>query len=276
MKDHSSLCAEVSLARNEPMIGTANKVDAWLMLEYRGEWRAKATTDNDLPESMNAWLDDVQQESIQRGMTPRIQFIKSERSQKDPLVFFLAYGNDVFRHEFNSYEDIVSINPFDENVEPVEETLYFVCVNGQRDLCCSRLGSIAYRELREVCPDRCWRTTHLGGHRFAPNVLVLPDNLLYGRVFSDVMPEFVEHAESGKVYKPLLRGRGIYSPEQQVCELLANGAIREIEDNGDGTYLCFTDRGEETVVIEPPRPTPILASCGDAEEKLVPVFTQTG
>ena len=165
------------------MIGTANKVDAWLMLEYRGEWRAKATTDNELPESMNVWLNEVQQESIQRGMTPRVQFIKSERSQKDPLVFFLAYGNDVFRYEFKGYEDIVSINPFDEEVEPVEEPLYFVCVNGQRDLCCSRLGSIAYRELRELCPDRCWRTTHLGGHRFAPNVLVLPDNLLYGRVF---------------------------------------------------------------------------------------------
>ena len=276
MTDQAAYCAEVSRARNEPLIGTANEVDAWLMIEYRGEWRAKATTDNGLPESLVEWIEKVQEESINRGLTPRVQFIKAERGRSDPLVFYLAHGHDLYRHEFDRYEDMVSINPFEGKSDVVDKTLYFVCVNGQRDLCCSRLGSIAYRELRRRCGDRCWRTTHLGGHRFAPNVLVLPDNLLYGRVFPDAMPVFVEHAERGSVYKPLLRGRGTYPPEQQVCELVSNGVIRAIEDNGDGTFQCVTDKGVETVVIEPPQLTPVLASCGDTEEKLVPVFTQTG
>ena len=275
MTSASTYCSDISLARKEPLIGTANQVDIRLMLEYRGEWRAKATTDNDLPLAVVSWLDEIQEEASRRTLIPRIQLIRSERNQNDPLTCFIANDGALFRHEFVEYEEIIKMNPFEDTTEPQAETHYFVCVNGQRDLCCSRLGSVAYREIRQICPDRCWRTTHLGGHRFAPNILVLPDNLLYGRVFSDVLPDFVEQVENGNLYKPLLRGRGIYAPEEQVCELRAQGSVHDIEDNGDGTYLCFTDLGEETVVLEPPTPTSVLASCGDEEEKLVPVFSQT-
>ena len=59
---------------------------------------------------------------------------------------------------------------------------YFVCTNGQRDLCCARFGLPTYAALRERVGERVWQTTHVGGHRFAPNVLTLPQAALYGRV----------------------------------------------------------------------------------------------
>ena len=40
--------------------------------------------------------------------------------------------------------------------------------NGQRD------GLPAHARLRELVGAPAWQTTHIGGHRFAPNVLVLP------------------------------------------------------------------------------------------------------
>ena len=45
-------CADISRKLRESMLGTAPKVDAWLLLEYRRPWSAKATDDNDLPRSV--------------------------------------------------------------------------------------------------------------------------------------------------------------------------------------------------------------------------------
>ena len=52
-----------------------------------------------------------------------------------------------------------------------------------------------------------WECSHLGGDRFAANVLVLPAGLLYGRVLPFAAPEFVAAAEAGEVVGALLRGR---------------------------------------------------------------------
>ena len=52
-----------------------------------------------------------------------------------------------------------------------------------------------------------WECSHVGGDRFAANVLVLPSGLLYGRVLPFAAPEFVAAAEAGEVVGALLRGR---------------------------------------------------------------------
>ena len=41
-------CAEVAAAEGEALIGTADVVDAWILLEYLPAWTAKATSDNAL------------------------------------------------------------------------------------------------------------------------------------------------------------------------------------------------------------------------------------
>ena len=275
MRNTPLSCSEISRSKNEPLIGTAIRVDVWLMLEYRDEWRAEATEDNELPRVVRDWLEELQAEANRQGLMPRLQFIRSERRVNDPLTFFLAKQGNLYRYECSDYNELVGTNPLTDAIEPLDETHYFVCANGQRDLCCSRLGMAAYRSLRELCNGRTWRTTHLGGHRFAPNILVLPDNLLYGRVVPPLLNDFVASAEHGEIYKPFLRGRGNFSPEEQVCELRAQGAVREIQHDGNGTYRCLTDLGVETFAIQPPTTLSVLASCGDSEEKLVPIFNET-
>lgn len=53
-----------------------------------------------------------------------------------------------------------------------------VCTHGAQDLCCARYGYPAYRRLRErygAQPGvRIWRSSHFGGHRFAPTMLEFP------------------------------------------------------------------------------------------------------
>ncbi len=53
-----------------------------------------------------------------------------------------------------------------------------VCTHGKRDVCCGSLGTdLALRTQALELPDgvRRWRTSHTGGHRFAPTFVVLPE-----------------------------------------------------------------------------------------------------
>lgn len=57
----------------------------------------------------------------------------------------------------------------------------FVCTHGHVDTCCARYGVPLYRQARAAAPDvRAWRTTHFGGHRFAPTAWELPGGHKWG------------------------------------------------------------------------------------------------
>ena len=64
-----------------------------------------------------------------------------------------------------------------------------VCTHGARDVCCGSDGMRLYGALVALdLPDvRVWRTSHTGGHRFAPTALTFPD----GRAWAWLDPELV-------------------------------------------------------------------------------------
>ena len=168
-------CAEVAVAEDEPMAGTADVVDVWIMLEYLPAWSAKATTDNALAESTKAWLKQLTKAIGERGLKPRMQLIRRPEIDRSGVTLMLGTPTGLYRVEAPDY-DALSALSFDAiaATQPQTEPEYFVCTNGQRDVCCARFGLPTYTALRERVGERAWQTTHVGGHRFAPNVLTLP------------------------------------------------------------------------------------------------------
>ncbi len=62
-----------------------------------------------------------------------------------------------------------------------------ICTHGTRDSCCGRRGASLAAELGAAGPlagANLWRTSHMGGHRFAPTFMVLPQGTVWG--FADV------------------------------------------------------------------------------------------
>ncbi|MBV9660235.1 MAG: hypothetical protein JO337_03670 [Acidimicrobiales bacterium] len=60
--------------------------------------------------------------------------------------------------------------------EPGRDLL--VCTHGRRDVCCGSAGTVLAQQLTsdEWSPGlTLWRTSHTGGHRFAPTFLMLPE-----------------------------------------------------------------------------------------------------
>jgi len=93
--------------------------------------------------------------------------------------------------------------------------VYLVCTHGTHDLCCAVAGRPVAAALGRHCPERVWECSHVGGDRFAANVLVLPSGQLYGRVAEPA--ELLAATEAGRVLSPLLRGRIGLPPAAQAA-----------------------------------------------------------
>lgn len=67
-----------------------------------------------------------------------------------------------------------------------------VCTHGRRDVCCGSLGTDLFEKLESVELPRAvrrWRTSHTGGHRFAPTFAVLPEATVWGFADADLVQQ---------------------------------------------------------------------------------------
>jgi (2Fe-2S) ferredoxin len=67
-------------------------------------------------------------------------------------------------------------------------------------------------------PEQTWECSHVGGDRFAANLVVLPHGLYYGRVDEDNVAEVVAAHERDEVVPRLLRGRSRWLPAAQAAQ----------------------------------------------------------
>jgi len=68
-----------------------------------------------------------------------------------------------------------------------------------------------------------WQSTHVGGDRFAGNVVVLPEGLFFGRVGEQDLDPILDDYFDGRIHLERYRGRSAYTFGVQAAEL----AVRE-------------------------------------------------
>ncbi|HUW77118.1 MAG TPA: sucrase ferredoxin [Candidatus Nanopelagicaceae bacterium] len=88
--------------------------------------------------------------------------------------------------ELTSVEQVLNLEPANivKGIKPVWlveriNPVTLICTNGKRDICCALEGR-RLLNLLESQGEVAWESTHLGGHRFAPSRLTLPDGRMYG------------------------------------------------------------------------------------------------
>ena len=101
---------------------------------------------------------------------------------------------------------------------PMTDPIFLVCTNGKRDACCALRGRALMTALATDHAERTWECTHLGGHRFAGNLVCLPDGIIYGRVSADDGPRLADAYLAGRLDPALLRGRSAWPAPAQVAE----------------------------------------------------------
>jgi len=119
--------------------------------------------------------------------------------------------------------------PFSE----LDEQLLVVCTHGKRDRCCAREGRPLFDAIRDAePPGGAWQSTHVGGDRFAGNVVSLPHGTYHGRVEPADVPGLLSALAAGRVDLDRYRGRSAYPFAVQAAErtLRESDALLGLDD----------------------------------------------
>ena len=211
-------CADLSRENDEPLAATASRIDNWFLVEYRGLWARDALTGSGLSDQVKQHLLD-QVRSVPHG---RLLFVRRpDRRGRPELLAFTAASRPgqttVTRTEFETYEDLRGLDLLAGTA--VEHPLFLVCTHGKHDPCCARFGRPLYEALRdELAPDWVWQVSHIGGDRFAGNLVCLPEGLYYGRVDRETAGPVLDEHLARRILIPSYRGRSIYTFAVQAAE----------------------------------------------------------
>lgn len=114
---------------------------------------------------------------------------------------------------------------------PAGEPVFLVCTHAKRSACCSRYGMPLARGLAVRYPGQVWETSHVGGHRFAANLVIMPHGLYYGPVGLEAASTAIDAYQRGAVGLDRYRGRaGTPRPGQEADhERLASSGSLPVE-----------------------------------------------
>ena len=85
--------------------------------------------------------------------------------------------------------------------------MFLVCTHGKRSACCARFGAPLAQALAARQPGQVWESTHVSGHRFAANLVILPHGLYYGPVSLAAAVAAIDAYQRGSVWPDRYRGR---------------------------------------------------------------------
>jgi hypothetical protein len=252
-------CSSVSLSLDEPLFGTASTVRSWILLEQPGPWGPNALIQSRLPRALAREL-----RSRARDLGIRVVLIRrSGRYDAVGRECYLSYtGTEGAWVEHAKLDDPAELLDVDltplASGEPVglgrreARPVYLVCTNGRRDPCCAERGRPLAAALEPVVHRRVWECSHIGGDRFAGNLVCFPHGDYFGRVTPEGAVPLVREYERGLIDLDLYRGRSAYGFAVQAAEgfLRRRLGLRGIDDvrlawrieGGDGVTAEFRDR----------------------------------
>src|SRR4051794_27310644 len=248
-------CSVASLARGEPLAGTASTVRAFLLVENDGPWGVDALRDARLPDDVKRSLRD---EATRHGIKVLLARRHGGSSPGQAIRVMAAYAAPAGPW----METTTLIGPGDlrdldlaalargksPGLTPVEGPVVCVCTHGRHDACCAELGRPVATALHVSYPELTWEVSHIGGDRFAANLLVLPDGLYYGRVSAAQAAVLVRTHLDGRLELDLLRGRSGFSFPVQVAELAVRRETGEDRDRAV-RLVSATRSGAETSAV---------------------------
>lgn len=256
------------------MFATASTVRHWLLIEQPGAWGADALMQSGIPERVGSGLADLARTSGARPLLIRRPFGGEATDRSAFLVATLPGDRRVERVRFSDPEELLTLD-LDEFTsgarsvgEPVGDELVLVCTNGSHDSCCAVEGRPVVAAAAAVAGDAVWECSHVGGDRFAANLVCLPTGIYYGRVGADEVPDVLARLRDGRLSLAHYRGRAPFPFPVQAAERLARERldIDRIDAVEIAAYPArVEDRAEVVLVADGRRWTATIAVGRDPE-----------
>lgn len=224
-------CSDEARRRGDPLVGTAPPATRWLLLEQDAGWSAAAFAGMRLDPQVKRAVD-----AAAAAAGARIMLIRRPGRRASPVCLEHAWcvvdatGDDAVTWGSWAYDDDLdtAVQLLRERAaggtEPPtlrppgpEPELLLVCTHGRHDVCCATRGRPVAAALAQRWPEATWECSHTGGDRFAANVVVLPEGVVYGGLDPDSALVVVQDHHGGQPSAAHLRGVAGHSPAVQAA-----------------------------------------------------------
>jgi hypothetical protein len=208
-------CSELSARSGERVFGTASTGEVWLLVEYPFAWGPKAMESSALAPAIKEHLAALLK-AIPRS---RLLFIKQDSVCREDFNFFVvrsrARAPYAVRLRLTDYKDLLGVDvariaagDSTGGGEATRDPLLLVCTHGKRDKCCAKFGNPLYKSLRATDgAASVWQSSHVGGDRFAANLVCFPHGLFYARVSEGAGARVAAEYARGRIVLESFRGR---------------------------------------------------------------------
>ena len=279
-------CAPAAELRGDQLHGTAAPARFFVLVEQPGAWARNAVGDWQREHPARVGLLRRTHEAGGRLLLVR----RLHREPGEPRRWALVdvrHGSEATHWgTFDDDRELDGLDPREPAGEPSSDPVLLVCTHGRRDACCAQRGWPVAAALTEAYPDRVWQCSHVGGDRFAANLVVLPQGLYYGRLTAASALEVVDGHLDGRVAVGSLRGRSCFVPAVQAAQHYAREALGldaidalrplELDRQGDGVVAVrlAVDEGEARVVVREGISPPLARlTCGATEATSIRTWT---
>ncbi len=229
----STTCSELAREHGEPLAGTAGRAIGYLLIEQPGSWGRDALTESALDATLGARLASAAKDVDVKVLLTRRPG-PHPRVATDRLEVVLVHAGPTPWMEVCQLTEaqLAVLDPAHcARATPPglgtsdRRPRWLVCTHARRDRCCATRGRPIADTLGTLHPAETWETSHLGGHRFAGTMLVLPHGLVYGNLDVAAAMEVVTAHLAGRVTTAHLRGRAHHTARAQVAEVAARRTL---------------------------------------------------
>lgn len=230
-------CADAARERHDPPLGTAPVASSFLLIEHPGPWRFDALTGT-------GWSAEVVAALTTAVRTSRSRLLLIRRPGRRVAVDRRSWavtrvGGTTTWGSWQQEDDLLAAAdaltgvdatggdsptgsrdpaaPADAAVTVSDGPLLLVCAHGQHDTCCALRGRPVAAALAARWPEATWECSHVGGDRFAANLVTLPDGTYYGDLDAGSAVDVVRGHLAGRLAATHLRGSVRWPPAAQAA-----------------------------------------------------------
>ena len=239
-------CAESAAAIGEPLAATAPQASCWVVIEQPGPWGRHALLDSRLDLEVGTALAERSRGSGTTVLLARHDSRPLRTWDPGTRRAWIAAGGVLLEGTLSDLRQVLDwdLAAMGQGTLPAfgerrMTPLLLACTHSGRDACCAILGRALVDE------TGLWECSHLGGHRFAPTMLSLPDGYVHGRLDAASLQAVLAAVEADRLHLPTCRGPSAASRAEQCAEL----AVREREGIDDLMAFTLVEAASDGTVV---------------------------
>jgi len=204
-------CADAARARGASLQASAGRSTRFLLLEVPGPWGSSALQGDQLGPEVTAYLrkaaagPDLNVLLIRRPGR-RSEAVAGGESRAWALADTSAGVERVLWGSWREPADLLGLDvaaaiPGSASASGPQRVA-LVCTNGKRDQCCAVRGRPVAAALAADTGWDTWESSHLGGHRFAATMLLLPTGDMFGWLDAESALDVTRRFDAGRSSPP--------------------------------------------------------------------------